>query len=236
MTLKPSSRGCRPLVDAYTLCLTLFLQLLQHNLCQTLQYSGKPFQYFELNCNLQAVHASSVWYGEPIRMICSLKDSSPSKGNYFQFTSNLVIYEPKLTCLITNYLSSSELAVNCCNKHYLVSEMNLRTESYQGLGPCMLRSFVFLFKIENGTICVFFVKKKKHEITGYSVFTFRWNEMPLSTDRTSKDQMVPSSCRLQILCYRIRVLCCLLQLLHASPSHQTTRAAFPRSIVNLSTL
>ncbi len=93
-------------------------------------------------------------------MICSLKDSSPSKGNYFQFTSNLVIYEPKLTCLITNYLSSSELAVNCCNKHYLVSEMNLRTESYQGLGPCMLRSFVFLFKIENGTICVFFVKKK----------------------------------------------------------------------------
>ncbi len=213
MTLKTASRGCRPLVEVHTLCLTLFLQLLQHNLCQTLQYSGKPFQYFELNCNLQAVHASSVWYGEPISIICSSKDSSSSKGNSVQFTSNFVIYGPKLTCLITNYLSSSELAVNCCNKHYLVSEMNLRTESYQVLGPCMLHSFVFLFKIENGTICGFFVKKKKHEITGFSIFTFRcwkWinylnvrfpylggNEMPLSTDRSSKDQMVSSSCHLQ---------------------------------------
>ncbi len=52
------------------------------------------------------------------------------------------------------------------------------------------------------------------------------NETPLSTDWSSKDQMVPSSCHIQLVVHQNKsppLLKRLLQLLHLSPSHQTTR-------------
>ncbi len=67
MTLKTSSRGCRPLVDAHVV-LDFISPVITAQLESNTSVQRKTVKYFELNCNLQAVHANSVWCGE-IRII-----------------------------------------------------------------------------------------------------------------------------------------------------------------------